>query len=128
MITVEVPKDVRRYEAKLIGPLTTRNTAGAAIAVVSAIIVNRLLTFLGVAPDMTTLFCIVAAIPGIGIGWLKPYEQPLEQFLISIYYTEILSPPIRKYVSENEYEECIPVQKLNKKKKKKKKTEMESFM
>lgn len=128
MITVEVPKDVRRYEAKLIGPLTTRNTVGAAIAVVSAIVVNKLLTMLGVAPDMATVFCIVAAIPGLGIGWFKPYEQPLEQFLISLYYTEISSPPIRKYVSENEYEECIPAKSSNKKKKKKKKTEMEAFV
>lgn len=52
MLEVPIPKEVNKYEAKLVAGLTTRQTICLVIAAVQAIIVHNILDFVGLSSDI----------------------------------------------------------------------------
>lgn len=122
MIELEVPKDIRRYEAKLFGPFTTRQLICFAIAV--AIAFGLYFVLGDILPrDATYLLIIIVCIPFLLCGWYKPYGMHFEQFVRVAFVTTFVSPAVRKYVIENKFSTKIKDDKTaqnNKKQKQKK--------
>jgi len=132
LIEIEIPKDIRQFEAKLIGPFNTRQlicfVAGAAIAIP---------TYLAIKDMAPTDICLFASIctflPFALCGWIKIYGMPFEKFFMSFLYSAILAPGKRKYKTKNlfdlpgnkfeepEISENIPQKEKTKKQKVKKK-------
>lgn len=103
MIEVSIPNDILKYESKLIGPFTTRQTVSLIASGIVGFGLYKL--FQGVLPMETLGYLIVILIvPILAIGWWKPYNIPLEKFAVIIFISLFLSPKIRKYQINNYWE------------------------
>lgn len=124
---VKVPQDIRKYETKIIGPLSGRQLVLAAACLATILVVT-----LVASPFVPTSFLrflqILPIIPFGAFMFIKPYEIPLEQFLLTVLYTMFLSPSKRKYANSNTYKSIahkvalIEAEKAKKSKAKKQKT------
>lgn len=105
MIELEIPKDVRAYEAKLIGPFTTRQlfcAIGAALGFYGAYKAAE--SILGEDSGLLLLFPIIVAVPFALIGWVKVYGLPFEKFAKSVFISMFLAPTKRLYKIENTFD------------------------
>ena len=123
-IEKEIPKDIKDYKPKLIGPFTTRQICCLAPAL--ALGVGVFFGLRTVLSSEVRLFLItLAAVPFFLIGWYEPYHMPFEKFIKTIFVSTVLSPVIRKYKTERmQYEDDAIKQQVskssrNKRKKKK---------
>lgn len=102
----EIPKDINKYETKLIGPLTTRQTVCIIPASILSISLYMLLK--DVLPtDACIMTCIFVALPFLLCGWYKPNGLPFEKFVRTVFITTILAPKHRVYKTINYYETAI---------------------
>lgn len=115
----EVPKDISRYESKLIGPFTTRQVLCGAPAVALAVGSYFLLRNY-VSEDVVFFVAFLVAMPLLLCGWAKPYGIPLEKYVSIVFVSQVLAPKHRKYVTENTYQEDVSQKQKPKKQKKKK--------
>ena len=104
MLEMKIPKDVRRYETKFIGPLTGRQLILASIAVSAVLAVTFLLNPM-LPADLGRVVQVLVAAPFVCAMFFKPYGMPLEKFAVIFLYSYLLSPPIRKYSNKNRYDE-----------------------
>ena len=106
MIEIEIPKDINKYKAKLVGPFTTRQTICFVLACILAVP-----TFLflrdKVPTDLASIVTIVICIPFILVGWVEPYGMSFEKFAQAAFVSNFISPSKRKYVTMNQYEKLI---------------------
>ena len=102
MIELEVPKDIRRYEAKLFGPFTTRQLICFVIAAAIAFVALKFLGAL-MPQDFAFFFIIILDLPILLCGWWKPYGMQFEKFAKVAFTTTFISPTARKYVIENAF-------------------------
>lgn len=102
MIEMEMPKDIRQYKTKLIGPFSTREFVCFTIAAGCGLLTFNTVGKIFVS-DVRIFLCIVSAIPGLLCGWYKPYGVPFEKFIKSTLIAHFLSPAKRKYVIENRF-------------------------
>ena len=105
MIEIEIPKDVRDYEAKLIGPFTTRQLF-CFLGLVGACFLTYKGTsaLLGKDSSFVVILTMIAAIPFGLVGWFKPYGMHFEKFAKSVFISTILAPAKRLYKIENLYD------------------------
>lgn len=101
-ISRHTQKDIGNYEAKLIGPFTTRQIIFLAIGLVPTFLVDYVLYTLGV--DTYTIFGITLVIMIVpcffAFGSKLTYDMKPEDFLKDYYTYHILAPRIRKYQTE----------------------------
>lgn len=102
MIELEVPKDIRKYEAKLFGPFTTRQLICFVIACVVAFFVYQIVGAL-IPRDVIIFLIIIVDLPVLLCGWFKPYGMAFEKFAKTAFTTSFVSPSVRKYVTENSF-------------------------
>lgn len=98
MLEVKIPQEIRKYEAKMVGPFTTRQ----AICVVCAALAGWLLfTAFRTSITKAVLIGIIMAVgfPAGLIGWWKPYGMPFEKFFVKILFSTLLSPAKRYFKS-----------------------------
>ena len=100
MIEAMIPKDIRKYESKLIGPLTLRQTICFIIAAGLSFTSYTALKEISATAAQYTAF-ILAVIPTI-FGWVKVYNLPIEKFLQTALVSHVLSPTHRVYKCENQ--------------------------
>ena len=106
MIEIEIPKDIRAYEAKLIGPLTTRQLFCIIGLGVSCFLTYKAsVNLLGEDSSLIWFFPMVIAIPFALIGWVKPYGLTFEKFAKSVFKTMFLAPTKRIYKIKNLHDE-----------------------
>lgn len=103
MIEIEIPEDIRKYEAKFVGPFTLRQAvcfaAGCVLAVPTYLIISKF------APtDVAAFACIIVSAPFLVCGWVQPYGMTMEQFAKTAFVSNILAPTKRKYKTVNLYE------------------------
>ena len=115
MIEIEIPKDIRKYESKLIGPLTTRQTVCAVFACGISVLIYTSLK--EVPSDIRFILITIFITPFLLLGWVKPYGMKFEHFAMTTFSSYFLSPKHRKYKTENFYDIKV-VKKQNKKKRK----------
>lgn len=99
-IEMEIPKDIRKYKKKLVGPLTARQTLFSipAIGLGGLVFFAFKDVFRG---DVHILLTILTALPFLMLGWIEVYGMPLEKFIKAAFVSTILSPANRKYVTKN---------------------------
>lgn len=103
MIEIKIPKDISKYEAKLIGPFSTRQTICAAVAAGLCVLVYNVLKPISDV-NIASAACFVVAVPAVLMGWYKPYGMPFEKFFKNVFLTLFLAPTRRKYQIKNGYE------------------------
>lgn len=110
----EIPKDIKDYKPKLIGPFTTRQIFCLAPAL--ALGVGLFFGLKNVLSSEVRLFAItLVAIPFFLIGWYEPYHMPFEKFIKTIFVSTVLSPMVRKYKTERmQFEDEATKQPANK--------------
>lgn len=118
MIEMKIPKEIRRYESKLIGPFTGRQTA-CVIGMAGVVGVVKFLLADIIPSDVQSLVAMLVCVPLMLFGWYKPYGMKFEEFAMLWYFTSFRSAPKRKYKSKSYYDEL-----LNQKNEKKSKNAM----
>lgn len=127
MVERDIPRDIRKYESKFVGPFTLRQSICFGIA--SVLGVGAYLIQRSIFPDSEPSFFIsfILGTPPILFGWLKPQGMKLEEFLKSVFITTVLSPRNRIYKTNNYYEQFLDKPNKNKKTKKKRKKLPEEY-
>lgn len=105
MIEIEIPKDISKIESKMIWIFTKRQLialiAGLAVCIPAYMGIGKLIP----SDNSAKIFIIIIlALPFIAFGWIKPYEMPFEQFIISIFRSLVVATKVRKYSTNNLYE------------------------
>lgn len=124
MIEIKIPQEINKYESKLVGPLTTRQTACVVCIAALCLGVYHILKGL-VNTDTLYAICFTIAIPFGIIGWYKPYGMKAEKFFLAVFFNVVISSSRRIFKSENIISaiesKCTTsgVEELNDKKKKK---------
>lgn len=106
MIERNIPKDITKYEAKLIGPFTTRQVVCYIPGIIIAIGVN--LVLYKVIGDLSLLVSIILATPFFLCGSWKPYGIPLEKFAKKIIVGALIAPSKRKYKTDDPFSSYFP--------------------
>lgn len=115
MIEVEMTKDIRDYEPKLFGLVTTRQIICVGIGLAYAVPIAMV-----IPADFATQ-CMIATLlmlPVILAGWVSVYGMRMEQFVLQMIRSLILTPQNRKYKQEDSMA-YLRVNKIEKKRKKK---------
>jgi hypothetical protein len=103
MLEVKIPKEINRYENKLIGPFSGRQAL--CIACMGAINIATFKLCISFLPrDIVLMICTMISIPWGLLGWVKIYGMHFEKFFLSVAKNMILAPKVRKYKTENYYE------------------------
>ena len=119
MLEGQIPKDVRKYEAKFVGPFTLRQAIFFIVACVVGYVFYKVFSQLF---DMQTALaiCAILVLPFLAFGWIKPYGMPLEKFLQGALISTVLAPHHRKYKTNNIFETaCVKISPMSKKEYKK---------
>lgn len=100
MIEIKIPQEISQYEAKLVGPLTTRQTA---CVVAMGVLAYSIYNILKTTVDANTLYsiCFFSAVPFGLVGWYKPYGMPAEKFFLAVLFNTIISSSKRVFKSNN---------------------------
>lgn len=100
MIEKKVPKDIRVYKTKVLGPFTTRQITCVAIAAVVDILVYKLF-FSGteISPKAMIIILMIVDLP-IFAFIIEPFGMKMEVFLKSVILKKMLYPPKRKMRNE----------------------------
>lgn len=101
MIERPIPRDISKYEAKLMLGLTTRQVCLFAPGIACALIIFT--SFKATLGDLALFLAILAACPFILFASFKPLGLPLEKFIKSAMLPMLLAPCNRKYKTENAY-------------------------
>ena len=117
MIEVKVPKDIRKYQTKIVGPFTGRNVIGLAIGLAGGGLIYTLCK--GAVSDVKIFGAMVGAIPGIAIGWINLHGMPFEQYAKIAFVNTFLIPRKIVYKTNNIFDVKEPVDPKAQKKKKK---------
>lgn len=105
MIEIEIPKDIREYESKLIGPFTTRQLlCGIGLVLSCYLSYKAAVSVLGDESSLKFFFPMICAIPFGLVGWVKPYGMHFEKFAKSVFVSLVLAPAKRFYKIDNVYD------------------------
>lgn len=102
MIIMPVPKDIRKFEPKFLGPFSKRQT----FAVVPAGLIAGMLFFsLGNVISQEILIGLIGVIdiPILACGFLDMYGMPLYVYAKEVAINKILAPRYRPYATENTF-------------------------
>lgn len=103
-ISIEITKDIQEYEPKVVGPLTMRQ-----LLVVTCASPFMYFAYTYARPvlgkDLGTAAVFIPALIAWAIGWLKPYGMRVEKFIKTAFISHVVAPSIRKYKTENYFEQ-----------------------
>lgn len=94
MLEIEMSKDIKNFEPKIIGPFTLRQIICSLIGFSYGIPIFFILGGDIVVRIMVTLFLMV---PAFLCGFLKVYNEPFEKFIKIIIKNKFIKPAKRKY-------------------------------
>ena len=104
MIEIEIPKDLKDFEPKVIGPFTVRQLV-CTVSIVGIMLVGYNVFKLFFDNGLKIVIPLILCLIPILIGWYKPYGMRFEKYAISQLYTVIIPPKKRLYKVENTYEQ-----------------------
>jgi len=106
-ISRKTQKDVGKYQAKLVGPFTVRQTIFVGIASVDAIIIWNILDAMQMGLEDKVVTILIFAAPIALLGFLNPYGMTCLEFLRQYYEYHILSSKKRIYQTVTDDEKII---------------------
>lgn len=116
MIVKNIPRDIAKYETKLMLGFTTRQIVCIVPGVALGIAVFFLLkNYVG---ELAFLAAIIVMLPFILFGTVKPLGMKMEQFITKALLPMLLSPNNRKFATKNTYLSLLEKPVANKKVKK----------
>lgn len=101
-IEKEIPKDISKYESKLISAFTTRQVVCGVPGILLGVGTYFLLRNF-IEGDLVFILAFIVALPLLLCGWYKPYGIPFEKYISIVFVSQVLAPKNRKYVTENTY-------------------------
>lgn len=115
MIDVPIPKDILKYEARVVGPLSLRQTLCGGIAIVLSLIFYTLIGKpFNLSNDAMFFGCFIFSIIPLCVGWIKPYGMNFENFAKVAFFTIFVFPKKRIYKTVNSYDKNQkPISKTN---------------
>lgn len=96
-VTRKTQKDIGNYEAKLIGPLTSRQCIFLGIGLVPTCVVGYIVGSTGADPATIFLICAFIIAPFVFLSFAHPYGMKPEVFLKEYYIYHIAAPKKRLY-------------------------------
>lgn len=105
MIERPIPKDISKYQTKLMLGLTTRQVLLFFPGVIAAVIV--FFSFKSSIGDLALFLALLTACPFILFAGFKPLGLPLEKFITTAMLPMLLAPANRRYKTENTYAKAI---------------------
>ena len=90
MIEVGLPKDIRKYKTKVVGPFTVRQTVGLIVGLGLGFIGNRIASSL--SSDAKIFMTMLFGVPGVLIGWITMYGMSFEKYFNVIITNTFLIP------------------------------------
>ena len=97
MIETRVPKDIRAYETKIIGPLTARNAISVATAIVFDVILYKtIIKPFNISSNILMYILIIVDLPILAFGFLKIQGVPFEKYIRSFIGSVFIAPSKRK--------------------------------
>lgn len=100
MIEIKVPKEVRAYKEKIIGPFTWRQIVSGLITF--PIIIPLFMYLLPrVGQQVASYISMAIGGPLLLIGFYEKNGQPFEKYLIQIILFYFVLPQKRKYLIQN---------------------------
>lgn len=103
-IRIPIPKEISSFKPKIMMGLTFRQLLFGSIGVVATIVVYSLIGKYIQTNDLRVVISGLIMLPFICLGWIEPYGMNFESFMISYVQNCILSPSVRKYKAENNFE------------------------
>ena len=103
-------KDVGKYQAKLVGPFTVRQSIFVGIAAVIAMILWNMSDMFQMSMDSKIMTILVVAAPIALLGFLNPYGMTCLEFIKQYYEYHILSSKKRIYQTITDDEKIIAQQ------------------
>ena len=101
-IEIKIPKEIRKYEAKAVGPFTLRQLICLLICVPVCVGLYILVKpYVGV--DVAGFIVFPPAAVGWLFGWCKPYGMKFEKYMKTMFINSFLAPKKRVYKTENFY-------------------------
>lgn len=113
MVETKVPKDIRNFKGKVLGPFSFRQVICISIAVVVDFIVYAFfLKNSGLSSDSKTLILMVCATP-ILMFIFEPSGMHMEVYIRKVLYKNLMYPTKRKVITNlNTYKYKIPENEL----------------
>lgn len=105
MIERKIPRDISKYEAKLMLGLTTRQIVIGAPGVALAVGVFFLAK--GTIGDSALFVALLTALPFLAFAAFKPLGMNLETFIQTAMLPMFLAPANRRYKTENTYSHVL---------------------
>ncbi len=125
MIEIDIPKDITKYETKLIGPFSKRELIGIGVAAILGYAAYYVSKAYGLPKDVCGILTLVFAAPGILYGWFTYNGMRIEQLLYTFLVYVFLAPKNRKYLCETKFDQRYAKIQENKLKKNPKKFKYE---
>jgi len=97
MIEREIPKDISKFETKLVGPFTSRQTGCIVASAGVCFIMYNTLSALQLDATLVIFICFLCCTPFVAMGWKKPYGMTFEKFAMHYVTYFVLAPSKRKY-------------------------------
>lgn len=105
-VEIKIPKEIRKYEAKAVGPFTLRQLICLLICMPICVGLYILVKpYIGV--DLAGFIVILPAAVGWLFGWYKPYGMPFEKYMKTVFVNSFLAPAKRVYKTENYYADVL---------------------
>ena len=101
MVEVEMSKDIRGYDPKIIASLSLRQLIGVGIGALCAVPV---MLFLPIDMTIRIIIAVLVAAPGLACGFIRLYQMPCEVFFLKIFLPFYFGNTHRKYINESEYD------------------------
>ena len=100
MIEVEMSRDIRDFEPKVISTFTARQLMCLGIGAAYSLPIALVLPF-----DIIVkiVIAIVLMAPAVACGWVKLYGMYFDVFFMKVLLPNWTKPAIRKYATENTY-------------------------
>lgn len=96
MIETKVPKDIRKFKGKAIGPFSLRQAGCGLLAViVDFVVYKHVLKNIGVSSDTSMFIMILLAIAILAFS-LEPHGMKMEVYLRNVVYKNFFFPTKRK--------------------------------
>ena len=97
MIETKVPKDIRVYETKIIGPFSLRQAVCFLLLIfLDILIYSFMINPFSISADYAVYLLCLVDIPVAAFGFVKVMGVPLEKYLASVIKSSFLSSAGRK--------------------------------
>lgn len=104
MIEIEMSKDIRGYEPKVLASMSIRQLVGVCVGILCA---APIVLYLPVDMTIRIIIAVLVAMPGFACGFLKMYDMPCEVFLLKVFLPYYINSKSKKYIVESDYDELV---------------------